>query len=420
MKFTQLHTKTTKNVKDDGSTNARLLLQAGFVDQVMAGVYTFLPLGLRVITKIENIVRRNIDTIGAELLMPSVVPTDLWMRTGRLSTVDVLAQVSAANEHAKAKNDNVYIISPTHEEVVTPLAQRFVTSYKDLPCAYYQIQTKFRNEPRAKSGLLRCREFRMKDLYSFHANPDDLKKYYESTKDIYWQIYKELGIQNDTFIVQASGGDFSKDFSHEFQLRVSAGEDEIYRNTETGECFNSEVMSEKYDLQKFEKFNACEIGNIFILNTKFSDAFGLTYKDADGLNKSVYMGCYGIGISRIMGVMVEKYHDAKGIVWPESVAPYKFHIVGVDLHDTDIMQKSQNFYDLLASESSNDCIFDDRQDTRAGEKFADSDLIGCPVRVIISKKAGDRIEVKHRSSQESLMMSIDEFRHRYLEMSKSQ
>jgi len=414
MKFSKLYTKTTKTISEDSSINAKLLIQAGFVDQVMAGAYTFLPLGLRVLNKIENIVREKMNAIGAEVLMPAVVPTDLWEKTGRLETVDVLGQVTAANAAAKAKNDSRYVISPTHEEVVTPLAQKFVTSYKDLPCGYYQIQTKFRNEPRAKSGLLRCREFRMKDLYSFHVSEEDLKKYYEQSKDAYWSVYEALGIKADTYIVKASGGDFTKDYSHEFQLRVDTGEDTVFRNTKTGECFNKEVAPNGAEESgEYEIFRACEIGNIFPLNTKFSDAFGFTYKAEDGTEKKVYMGCYGIGTSRIMGVMVEKYHDEKGIIWPKSVAPYKIHLIGLDLHDAEVTAKVENVFATLQKHFPDEVLFDDRVDARAGEKFADADLIGCPFRVVVSKRSGDKIEVKKRNEKEAAILSLEEFVSKY-------
>ncbi|MFO0703519.1 MAG: aminoacyl--tRNA ligase-related protein [Patescibacteria group bacterium] len=414
MKYSKLFTKTKKTIKDDSSINAKLLIQGGFVDQVMAGAYTYLPLGLRVLNKIENIVRTEMNKIGAEVLMPAVVPTELWEKTGRLETVDVLGAVVPANDVAKSKNDSKYVISPTHEEVVTPLAQKYISSYKDMPCAYYQIQTKFRNEPRAKSGLLRCREFRMKDLYSFHTSPEDLKKYYEASKDIYFAVYEALGIKADTYLVKASGGDFTKDYSHEFQLRVETGEDTIYRHKTTGECFNKEIAPEGADESgDYEVFKACEIGNIFPLNTKFSDAFGLTYKAEDGSDQKVYMGCYGIGTSRIMGVMVEKYNDGKGIIWPTSVAPYKVHLTGLDLHDQELSAKAEKLYTDLKKHFPDEVLFDDRIESRAGEKFADADLIGCPLRVVISKRSGDRIEVKERAGKESTLLSVEEFVSKY-------
>jgi len=413
MLYSHLYTKISKTHRDDFSINAQLLGQAGFIDQVMAGAYTFLPLGLRVLNKIESIIRDKINSIGAEVLMPAVVPIELWERTGRLETVDVLGQVTPANAATKLKNDSRYVISPTHEEVVTPLAQKFINSYKDLPCAYYQIQTKFRNEPRAKSGLLRCREFRMKDLYSFHVSEEDLKAYYETTKDVYWSIYEALGIKEDTCIVKASGGDFTKDYSHEFQIRVETGEDTVYRNITTGECYNKEVMpSDSGENNDYETFKACEIGNIFPLNTKFSQAFGLTYKDVNGEDKPVYMGCYGIGSSRIMGAMVEKYHDKYGIIWPESVAPYKINLVGLDLKDEVVKTQAYAVYELLLKRYPNEVLFDDRIEARAGEKFADADLIGCPIRVVVSKRTGEKVEVKNRNAKDTTLLTIEEFLNR--------
>lgn len=419
MKYSNLHTKSTKTIKDDGSVNARLLQQGGFIDQVMAGAYTFLPLGLRVLTKIEGIIRREMNTIGAEVLMPAVVPTELWERTGRIETVDVLGQVTAANDAARAKNDSRYIISPTHEEVVTPLAQKFISSFKDLPAAYYQIQTKFRNEPRAKSGLLRCREFRMKDLYSFHASDADFKKYYEHAKEVYWNVYQKLGIAQDTVMALASGGDFTKEYSHEFQLLVESGEDTVYRDKKTNVWYNKEVLPVKPEEaeEAYEAKSACEIGNIFTLGSKFSDAFDFTFTESDGSQKSIQMGCYGIGSSRIMGVMVEKYHDERGIIWPASVAPFTIHLVGLDLHDEATLAKAEGIYADLSARFPGEVLFDDRVAVRAGEKFADADLTGCPVRVVVSKRTGETLEVKERSKKDASQMTIEDLVRAYSTLS---
>src|SRR5258706_5488834 len=224
MRYSQLPFKTRKTISSElQSKNARLLMKAGYIHQEIAGVYTFLPLGLRVLNKIENIIREEMDKIGVELLMPSLAPIDNWITTKRFDSVDVLMKTTPANEKAKAKNHTEYVLSPTHEDMVTPLVQQYARSYKDFPVAVYQIQTKFRNEPRAKSGLMRCREFRMKDLYSFHRSNDDLLKFYEEVKKVYWTVYERLGLKQDTYEALASGGDFTKNFSHEFQVRCEAG-----------------------------------------------------------------------------------------------------------------------------------------------------------------------------------------------------
>ena len=383
--------------RDAEAINQKLLTQAGFIHQEMAGVYTFLPLGLRVINKIENIVRKQMDEIGSELLMPALSPKEYWRTTGRLDSIDVLFKASAANKVSLAKSDAEYVLCPTHEDVVTPLVQTYNISYKDLPVSVYQIQTKFRNEPRAKSGLLRCREFIMKDLYSFHTDEADWKKFYEEAKKVYMSVFNEIGIGKDTMIALASGGDFTKEFSHEFQTRCETGEDTIYLDKTSGIAYNKEVMPEGADTDpNFEVFNACEVGNIFPLGTKFTNAFGYEYTDKDGSKKPIIMSSYGIGISRLMGVLVEKFHDDKGIVWPKNVAPFL-----VNLIDLQQSEEAKKIYDLLIKEGI-DVLWDDRE-MSAGEKFADADLIGCPIRVVVSQRSltGGGVEIKLRSETES-------------------
>ncbi|KKT35258.1 MAG: Prolyl-tRNA synthetase [Candidatus Collierbacteria bacterium GW2011_GWF2_44_15] len=390
--------------KDAEAVNHKLLAQAGFIKQEMAGVFTYLPLGLKVLTKIENIVRKHMDKVGTEILMPTLTPKELWEKTGRLETVDILMKTIPANEVSRLKNDSEYIVSPTHEEIMTPLSAKYNLSYKDFPVSFYQIQTKFRNEPRAKNGLLRCREFRMKDLYSFHTSSEDFGNFYERMKEIYMNVFAELGLGNDTVIALASGGDFTKDYTHEFQTRLESGEDEIFLNKETGVAYNKEVAPEDVqDENKYERFNASEVGNIFPLGTKFSTAFEYDFVDADGSRKPVIMGSYGIGTSRLMGVLVEKFHDDKGIIWPENLAPFKVHLI--DLRQP---EKASEIYDSLVS-SGVEVLLDDRE-TTPGEKFADADLIGCPFRVVVSEKslAAGGVEVKRRNEKESRIVAIEE------------
>lgn len=391
--------------KDAEAINHKLLVQGAFVKQEMAGVFTYLPLGLKVINKIENIVRKHMDKIGAEILMPTLSPKENWERTGRIDKVDVLMKTTPANEASREKNDSEYIISPTHEEMVTPLCARFNNSYKDFPVAFYQIQTKFRNEPRAKNGLLRGREFRMKDLYSFHTSEEDLKRYYEESKQVYLDIYNELGIGEDTYIALASGGDFTKDYSHEFQIRLETGEDVLYRDLVTGVVYNKEVAPVDADNpEKFEKFRASEIGNIFPLGTKFTKANNYEFTDADGERKPIYMGSYGIGISRIMGVMVEKFNDDKGIIWPKNIAPFRVSLVNFE----DTKDQAEEIYNKLI-ESGIEVLWDDRE-VSAGSKFADADLIGCPFRLVISKRSLENggVELKGRTDSEGKVVSLTE------------
>lgn len=567
MKLSKLFTKTNKNAGKLASKNATLLQKAGYIDQVMAGVYTFLPLGTRVLYKIEAIVREEMDKIAAEVFMPSIVPMDLWKTTGRLETVDVLMKTIPANALAKQKNDAEYVLNSTHEEVITPLAQKFNGSYKDFPFAAYQIQTKFRNEPRAKSGLLRCREFRMKDLYSFHTSEEDLKQYYEIVKLAYITIFDRLGLGKDTVIALASGGDFTDDYSHEFQTKCEAGEDIIFYSKQADIAFNREVAPSQapemndteemnprkdvlgkgivgvaelakflhipvekttktllfedengnviavgvrggYDINEeklrkvagvkkltlakaevvkkvtgaevgyagllnlpkevrifmdesmrgrrnfemganktdyhsininfgrdipepeefydvkiaregdkypktgevYEVFKGAEVGNIFPLYTKFTKAFNYYFTDEKGAKQSIYMGCYGIGTSRIMGVLVEKFADEKGLVWPDHIAPFAVHLISLTGAET----RGQEIYDELTKKGI-EVLWDDR-DVSAGNKFADADLMGIPWRLVVSQKtlqqssgqAGDKIEVKKRTEAEAKLVSLEE------------
>ncbi len=406
MKMSQLVVKPEKTPpKDAEAINHRLLIQAGFVDQVMAGVFTYLPFGLRVLTKIENIVRSEMDKIGTEILMPSLSPRQLWETTARVDTIDVLMKTVPANKAAEEKHNAEYILNSTHEELVTPLVMKQNLSYKDLPLAVYQIQTKFRNEPRAKSGVMRTREFRMKDLYSFHADEADLKRFYELSKESYKTIYDNLGIGSDTYITLASGGDFTKDYSHEFQTRCESGEDIVFLDKETGIAYNKEVAPAGAEgNERYEEFRASEVGNIFPLNTKFSEAFGYFYTDKDGGRKVVYMGSYGIGTSRLMGVIVEKFHDDKGIIWPESIAPFKVSLISMN----ETTEKGAEIYKSLTG-AGIEVLWDDR-DVSAGVKFADADLIGNPYRVVVGSKSLSMggVELKKRGEEKTEIVAVDE------------
>lgn len=560
MKYSQQPFQTTKTVsKDLASKNARLLTQAGFIHQEIAGVYTFLPLGLRVLNKIEQIIREEMDKVAVEILMTSLAPQENWQKTGRLETVDVLMKTHGANPASLLKNSTEYVLGSTHEEIVTPLVQQYIQSYRSFPTAVYQIQTKFRNEPRAKSGLLRCREFRMKDGYSFHTSEADLKKYYDVMKKVYLRIFERIGIGSETVIALASGGDFTPDFSHEFQTICEAGEDTLFIAKKADIIFNREVAPTQapsvndeneelrtlkevegqniigveelasylhipvekttktllfenerreviaaavrggYDINEeklkkivdckelhlasaevvqkvtnaevgyagvlnlpssvkvyfdesikgrknfecganrthyhttnvnwgrdlplpeqfydfktakegdlypenkevYEVVKACEVGNIFPLNTKFSKAFNFFYTDEQGQQQPIYMGCYGIGSSRLLGVLVEKFADEKGLVWPTQVAPFQVHLI--DINQT---ERAQGVYDQL-QEAGVDVLWDDR-DVRAGEKFADADLLGIPHRLVVSAKTDSQLEWKPRQGQIPELLSLSE------------
>ncbi len=408
MKLSQLYTKTSKDVSTQTeSKNAQLLTRAGFIYQEMAGVYAYLPLGLKVIQKISTIVREAMDVVSTETLLPSLSPTERWHNTDRLETIDVLIGTKGANKLALAKNDAEYILNPTHEDVITPIAKHFRNSYKDFPFSTYQIQNKFRNEPRAKSGVLRGREFIMKDLYSFHTSEKSLMEFYENMKIVYKGVYEKLGIGDDTFLTYASGGDFTTNYSHEFQTLLEEGEDTIYLDRKNKIAYNKEVTTPAdakklgVDFSNLEIVSASEVGNIFPLGTKFSKALDYYYTDKDNKKGLVWMGSYGIGISRLMGVVTEKLSDDKGLVWPESIAPFKFHIVA--LADKNNFEVAQKLYKTLGTQN---CLYDDRDDASAGQKFADADLIGCPIQIVVSKKSLEQGCVEIRSRTEGFELKL--------------
>lgn len=400
MRYSQTFGKTLKSAPSDAETaNAKFLIQGGFVDQEMAGVYTWLPLGLRVLRNVEQIVREEMDALGAnEIFMPSLQPKEYWETTNRWEGVDVLFKL-------KSQTDKEYALGCTHEEVVTPLAQKFTQSYKELPFAVYQINTKFRDELRAKSGVLRGREFRMKDMYSFHTNQADLTAFYNRVLEAYVKAYTRCGLK--VKVVQASGGIFTQNVSHEFQALTDAGEDMLIacENCEFGQ--NSEVATLKTRETcpkckgTLAEMKGVEVGNIFDLGTKYSDAFEFDFTGEDGKKQRVLMGCYGIGTSRLVGALVEVHHDEKGIKWPKSVAPFHVHLVslkGKAPEDQErVLTAAEGLYgDLKAA--GVEVLWDDR-DLSPGQKFADADLIGIPLRLVVSSKslAEGAVEWKQRA-----------------------
>ena len=394
----KLFAKTFKQApKDEVSINAKLLTRAGFVDKLTAGVYSYLPLGLRVLKKIQNIVREEMDAIGGqEILMPALQPKEIWQKTGRWTDPG-----PAVMFQFKGRSDKEYGLGWTHEEVITPLVKKFVSSYKDLPLYLYQIQDKFRNEPRAKSGLLRGIEFSMKDLYSFHRDEKDLDQYYQKAITAYQNVFKRCGL--DVLVTEASGGSFSK-YSHEFQVLTQYGEDTIYYCAKCHYAQNKEIAEihaddncPKCKIGEIAEGKSIEVGNIFSLKTKYSEPFSLEYVDQDGKNKPVMMGCYGIGPSRVMGSVVEVYHDENGIIWPQSIAPFKAHLLQIG-EEKAVAKFAKEVYDQLLGQQI-EVLFDERQDISAGQKFADADLIGIPYRLVVSTKTGEKIEIKNRNQK---------------------
>jgi prolyl-tRNA synthetase len=405
MRQSQLLTKTRKEIsQQEHSINAQLLERAGYISKLMAGVFSYLPLGYRVLTNIEAIVRQEMDALGAEeLLMPALQPKEPWDTTGRWNTVDVLYKLKAG--------DRDLCLGPTHEEVVTPLAASFITSYKDLPRAVYQIQTKFRNEARPKSGVLRGREFRMKDLYSFHADEEDLNVYYDRVKQTYTKIFERCGLGGITYFTYASGGTFSK-YSHEFQTITPYGEDTIFVCASCSVGINKEIMADlagcpECSSTDLKEHTSIEVGNIFKLMNRFSEPFGLMFRDSQDTEHPVAMGCYGLGTTRLMGTIVEALHDEHGIIWPSSVAPFDIHLLQLST-SSQVQEKSSHLYAELLG-AGYDVLLDDRE-VRPGQKFADSDLIGIPIRLVISDKTVEQksVEVKLRLEKVAHMISQEE------------
>lgn len=414
--MSSLFTKTLKQAPQDAeSANARYLIRGGFVDQQMAGVYTYLPLGLRVLRKIQSIVREEMDAIGGqEILMPALLSSEPWKTSGRWddpACKEVMFQFKGAG-------DRDVCLGWTHEEIITPLVQKFVSSYQDLPVFVYQIQDKFRNELRAKSGILRGREFNMKDLYSFHATEEDLEAYYEKVLAAYLRVFERCGIH--AIPTEASGGAFSN-VSHEFQMPTESGEDTIFVNEAGDYAWNKEVADLKDGDKapdksgKVKEMKAIEVGNIFKLKTRFTEPFGMTYADENGKQQPVQMGCYGIGPSRVMGSVVETHHDDKGIIWPKSVAPFLVHLVSLGSKDAEVAERvktaAESVYDDLCG-AGVEVLWDDREGQTAGGKFADADLLGMPLRLVVSEKtlAESSAEWKLRSESESRLVHLDGLR----------
>ncbi len=393
---------TTRDVpKDEEAKNAQLLVRAGYVSKLMAGVYSYLPLGLRVLRNVEQIVREEMNALGAEeILMPTLHPKAPWETTGAWDKVDVLFKI-------KSRTENEYALGQSEEEIVSPLVLSRAQSYKQYPVKVYQIGWKYRDELRAKSGLMRGREFLMKDMYSFHTTQEDFAKFYEEAKKAYLRIYSRLGLVAKA--TEAGGGSFSDKISYEFMVLTDAGEDDILYCETCDYCVNVEISKFKEgeecprgDGGKLKAARASEVGNIFDLGQKYGKDFDLGYVDAEGKKQFPIMGCYGIGISRVMGVIAEKYNDEHGMIWPEAVAPYQFHIVPLfgkdDTANAAVESAVKELTDAFMK-AGEGVLVDDRRDVGAGEKFADSDLIGIPHRIVVSAKtvAAGAFEVKHRA-----------------------
>lgn len=401
----QLFTKTEKAApKDEKSINAQFLIRGGFIYKEMAGVYTFLPLGLRVLKKIEKIIREEMENIGGqEILMTILQPKNLWQETGRWSK-------EIGKVMYKSREDKKEIgLGPTHEEMLTDIIRHYLKSYEDLPLYIYQIQKKFRKEPRARSGLLRGREFEMKDLYSFHSSEDDFKKYYQKVIQAYFKIFKRCGLL--AILTEASGAGFTKEYTHEFQVLAEGGEDTIIYCPKKDFAQNKEIAKVKagqkcpYCKNTLKEGKAIEMGNIFPLKTKYSKAMNAFFVDKDGKRKLIIMGCYGIGISRTMGAVVEVHHDEKGIIWSKEVAPFQAHLIQIG-NNNKIKKAAEKLYQDL-QRGGIEVLYDDR-DRSPGEKLVEADLIGIPLRIVVSERtlAKGRVEIKKRSEKKIKLIKL--------------
>lgn len=409
MRYSALFTKTKKETPaDETSKNAQLLIRAGFIYKVMAGVYAYTPLGLRVIENIKRIVREEMNNIsGQELIMTNLQPREVWETTSRWNdeVVDIWFKT-------KLKDNTEVGLAWSHEEAIIDMMKQYVESYKDLPISVYQFQTKLRNELRAKSGIMRGREFVMKDMYSMCIDAKQHDEYYNSVIEAYKKVFDRLGIGNDTYVTFASGGAFTE-FSHEFQTVCEAGEDVIYLHEGQNIAVNEEVLDDKnlrslgINREELKEVKSAEVGNIFNFGIQKSQEMDFSFLNEAGEKQFVHLGSYGIGITRVMGVIVEKSNDDRGIIWPEAVAPFQVHLIGLDLSDDTVKKQAESIYRSL-SDKGLEVLYDDREDVAAGAKFADYDLIGIPFRLIVSKKTGDQIELKKRTDQSTSLTNLED------------
>lgn len=405
MRQSKLATKTLKETpKDADNISAALLIRGGLITRLGAGIYSFMPLGYRVLNKVADVIRSEMDSVGGqEILMPALIPQEIWEETGRWDKMDP-PLFTVSDRHEKK-----YGLGSTHEEVVVDMMRKIIDSYQELPTMVYQIQDKFRNEMRSTGGLLRVREFLMKDAYSFHTNEEDMDKYYEGVKKNYLNIYGSMGLTAK--ILKADSGSIGGKVSDEFTVLTPTGEDTVVYCSKCDWAANIEAA------EGIEKCPVCggdlirekgiEVGHIFKLGTKYSEPMGLKYTDKDGSEKSVYMGCYGIGVGRLMATIIEANHDEKGIIWPENVAPFRVHLLALG-ESENVKNKAEEIYNTLIAKKY-EVLFDDRDET-AGVKFADSDLIGIPYRVIVSEKTlkENGVGFKKRDGKEEKIVSFDD------------
>ena len=400
MRLSQIFTKVRKDSpKDELSKNAQLLIKAGYAHKEMAGVYSLMPLGLRVNDRIKSMIRAQMNSLGGqEIHMSALQNPEIWRTTNRWDDAVVDNWFKT-----KLKSESEIGLGFTHEEPITSMMSQHISSYADLPAYVYQFQHKFRNELRAKSGLMRGREFEMKDLYSFCKSEEDQKAFFEKAKDAYVSIFKKLGLGDVVYVTYASGGVFSK-YSVEFQAVSDAGEDIIYVDEEKNIAINKEIFSDEIcaefgiDPKKVVEKKSIEVGNIFNLGTRFSDALGLAYTDEKNQKQSVWMGSYGIGVGRLIGTIAELYADEGGLVWPKEVAPYQVIVIALQ-DDKEVQEEAEKMY-LALQKNGVEVLLHDKKG-QVGEKLATADMLGIPTQVIVSKKAllEGKFEIKDRKTK---------------------
>lgn len=417
MLYSQLFGKTLRQPPRDAETiSHKFLAQAGYIDQLVAGIYSLLPLGVRVQRKIENIIREEMVSVGAqEVSLPALQPKSLWEKTGRWKTIDPPLFV------VKDRHEKELGLGPTHEEVITDLTRRFISSYKELPLSLFQIQSKFRNEMRSTGGLLRVREFIMKDLYSFHTTEDDLNKFYHQVLEAYLRIFQRCGLT--VKVASASGGTIGGKETHEFMCLTETGEDKVMACQKCDWAANFEVSSSINLCPECQgsvlPAKSIEVGHIFKLGTKYSEAFDLTYSDNAGKRQLVWMGCYGIGIGRLLATVVEAHHDERGIIWPPNLSPFPIHLLTIPQKgEARVIEVGKHLYNLL-EKAGLDVLFDDREEVSAGIKLKDADLIGIPVRLVVSQKSlGDGgVEFSRRDGKETEVIPVEKLAKKIREVS---
>lgn len=400
MRYSKLFGKTLKTIPSEAeAVSHKLLLKGGYIDQLSAGVYSFLPLGFKVLKNVEKIIREEMTAVdGQEVFLPTLQPKSLWRESDRWDHIE------PPLFKLKDQHDREYALGSTHEEVITDLMRKRVSSYKDLPLYLYQIQNKFRNEIRSTGGLLRVREFMMKDLYSFHTDEKDLLDYFQKVIGAYKKIFKRCNLE--IAICQASGGTIGGRETYEFHVLSPVGEDRVIFCPKCGWGANQEVLRVTECPKcgaEVETSSSIEAGHVFALGTKYSEKMGAEFVDKDGIKKPIWMGCYGIGLGRLMATVVEVHNDEKGVVWPKSVAPFQVHLINLCKDEKMVSEAC-----VKLEECGVEVLFDDRDNVSAGEKFADADLIGISVRLVVSDRNGDKIEFKERNSDKSELLSLEE------------